>query len=135
MDSGLPCTCGAGQRFLTQRERTAATELCAKTFLSLPFLIGYDYFMWRDEPPEGLSDNFPEDTNYGLVDVNDEITIRERSAESEHFKALREGTSKPIPKWITLDSANLKATVIAAPARDDIDLTIQENLIVELYSR
>ena len=57
------------------------------------------------------------------------------TAENDYFKALREGTSKPIPKWITLDSANLKATVIAAPARDDIDLTIQENLIVELYSR
>ena len=70
-----------------------------------------------------------------LVDVNDVITIREKTAENDYFKALREGTSKPIPKWITLDSANLKATVIAAPARDDIDLTIQENLIVELYSR
>ena len=70
-----------------------------------------------------------------LVDVNDVISIREKSAESEYFKALREGTGKVIPKWITLDSANLKATVIAAPARDDIDLTIQENLIVELYSR
>ena len=70
-----------------------------------------------------------------LVDVNDEITIREKSAESEYFKALREGTGRVIPKWITLDSANLRATVSAAPARDDVDLTIQENLIVELYSR
>ncbi|MBQ4227671.1 MAG: 30S ribosomal protein S4 [Clostridia bacterium] len=70
-----------------------------------------------------------------LVDVNDEITIRAKSAEAEHFKALREGTGKVVPKWLTLDSANLKATVIASPARDDIDLTIQENLIVELYSR
>ena len=70
-----------------------------------------------------------------LVDVNDEITIRAKSAESDYFKAMREGTGKVIPKWITLDSANLKATVTATPARDDIDLTIQENLIVELYSR
>jgi len=70
-----------------------------------------------------------------LVSVNDVITIREKSAEADRFKAMREGTGKVIPKWIALDSANLKATVIAAPARDDIDLTIQENLIVELYSR
>ena len=70
-----------------------------------------------------------------LIDVNDVITIREKSAESDYFKALREGTAKPMPKWLTLDSANLKATVTAAPARDDIDLSIQENLIVELYSR
>jgi len=67
LDSGLPCTGGAGQRFMTQKERTAATELFAKTMLSLPFLIGYDYFMWVDEPAAGISDAFPEDSNYGLV--------------------------------------------------------------------
>ena len=49
--------------------------------------------------------------------------------------ALREGTSRIVPKWIALDSENLKATITDKPARDDIDLTIQENLIVELYSR
>ena len=70
-----------------------------------------------------------------LVNVGDVITIREKSAEAEHFKALREGSGKMVPKWITVDNENLKATVAAAPARDDIDLTIQENLIVELYSR
>ena len=70
-----------------------------------------------------------------LVSVNDVISIREKSAEAEKFKAMREGTTKVLPKWITLDSENLKATVSAAPAREDIDLTIQENLIVELYSR
>jgi len=67
LDSGLPCTNGAGQRFRTQAERTQATELCAKTFLALPFLIGYDYFMWVDEPKNGISKLFPENTNYGLV--------------------------------------------------------------------
>ena len=70
-----------------------------------------------------------------LVDVNDEISIREKSAQSDYFKGLREGTGKPVPKWLTIDSANLKAIVSALPAREDIDLTIQENLIVELYSR
>ena len=70
-----------------------------------------------------------------LVSVNDVISIREKSAEAEKFKAMREGTTKVLPKWITLDCENLKATINAAPAREDIDLTIQENLIVELYSR
>jgi small subunit ribosomal protein S4 len=70
-----------------------------------------------------------------LVDVNDVITVRERSAESEHFKALREGTGRVVPKWLTLDAANLKGTVTAMPQREDIDLTIQEHMIVELYSR
>ena len=70
-----------------------------------------------------------------LVDVNDVITVREKSAEADHFKALREGTGRVIPKWLTVDNANLKATVAAMPAREDVDLTLQEQLIVELYSR
>lgn len=35
--------------------------------LSLPFLIGYDYFMWVDEPPLGVVKGFMENSNYGLV--------------------------------------------------------------------
>ena len=66
LDSGLPCTGGAGQRFQTQALRTQATELFAKTMLSLPFLVGYDYFMWVDEPPEGISEAFPELRHFRL---------------------------------------------------------------------
>ena len=72
LDSGLPCSNGAGQRFRTQAERTAATELMARTLLSLPFMVGYDYFMWVDEPAPGISFNFPEDSNYGLVNERGE---------------------------------------------------------------
>lgn len=78
LDSGLPCTEGAGQRFRTQAERTAATELFAKSMLAMPFVIGYDYFMWVDEPALGISKAFPENTNYGLIsekgDAYPEIT-------------------------------------------------------------
>ena len=70
-----------------------------------------------------------------LVDANDVITVREKSAEQNHFKALREGSNRVIPKWLTVDFENLKATVTAMPAREDIDLSVQEQLIVELYSR
>jgi len=67
LDAGLPSEHGAGQRFLTQTGRTAATKLFAQTMLSLPYLIGYNYFMWVDEPALGISTPFPEDSNYGLV--------------------------------------------------------------------
>ena len=70
-----------------------------------------------------------------IVNVNDVITVRERSSDVEHFKALREGTSRIIPKWLSLDAANLQGAVVALPQRDDIDLTIQEHMIVELYSK
>ena len=70
-----------------------------------------------------------------LVDVNDVISIREKSAESDKFKALREGTGRIIPKWLTVDAENLRGTILAMPQREDIDLTLQEHMIVELYSR
>jgi hypothetical protein len=67
LDAGLPSVHGAGQRFRTQAERARATEITARTMLALPFLVGYDYFMWVDEPALGISAKFPEDSNYGLV--------------------------------------------------------------------
>lgn len=72
LDAGLPCSSGAGQRFRTQKERTQATELFARTLLALPFMVGYDYFMWVDEPSLGISKKFPEDSNYGLVNERGE---------------------------------------------------------------
>ena len=69
------------------------------------------------------------------VKVGDVITLRPASAEKEMFKALREGTSVLTPKWLTFDAPNLTGTVNALPAREDIDLQVQENMIVEFYSR
>ena len=67
LDAGRPSLHGAGQRFRTQSGRVAASGLFAKTLLSLPYFIGYDYFMWVDEPALGMTTSFPEDSNYGLV--------------------------------------------------------------------
>ena len=69
------------------------------------------------------------------VKVGDVITLRQRSTEMEMFKALREGTSIVTPKWLTFDAPNLTGTVNALPAREDIYLQLQENMIVEFYSR
>ena len=71
-----------------------------------------------------------------LVKPGQVITVRERSRDLDHLKELREqGAAKPIPKWLDLDAANLTGKVVALPQRDDIDLTIEEHLIVEFYSR
>ena len=69
------------------------------------------------------------------VKVGDVITLRQRSAEMEMFKVLREGTTVVTPKWLTFDAPNLTGTVNALPAREDIDLAVSENMIVEYYSR
>ena len=70
-----------------------------------------------------------------LVNVGDVIAIRERSYDVEQFKAMREGTGRIVPKWLTIDAANLSGTVAALPKKEDIDMSIEEHLIVELYSR
>ena len=51
------------------------------------------------------------------------------------FKSLREGTTVLTPKWLSFDAPNLTGNVSALPARDDIDLQVAENMIVEYYSR
>ena len=72
LDSGLPCTKGAGQRFDTQAQRTEAFGVYQKMLFSLPFMVGSHFFMWVDEPALGISSTFPENTNYGLVDEKGE---------------------------------------------------------------
>ena len=69
------------------------------------------------------------------VKAGDVITVRQQSSQLEMFKVLREGTSVVTPKWLTFDAPNLTGKVEALPQRDDIDFELQENLIVEFYSR
>jgi len=72
LDSGLPCLHGAGQRFLTQTERAKAVELFARTMYGLPFMAGYLFFKWSDQPYYGRKSELSENTNYGLVNADDE---------------------------------------------------------------
>ena len=70
------------------------------------------------------------------VAVGDVITVKERSRGLERLKNLREsGLGRPVPKWLELDAANLTGKVVALPEREDLDLSIEEHFIVELYSR
>jgi len=69
------------------------------------------------------------------VKEGDEITIKKTSQDIERFKELRESEARPMPSWLSMDNANLTGRVIAAPQREDIDLTIEEHLIVEYYSK
>ena len=69
------------------------------------------------------------------VKQGDVITVRSQSSQLEMFKALREGTTVVTPKWLTFDAANLTGTVVALPAREDVDFEPQMQMIVEFYSR
>ncbi len=64
------------------------------------------------------------------------VALKESSRGIEKIKANIEANAfRPAPKWLEYDANNAVAKVVAAPARDDIDLPIEEHLIVELYSK
>ncbi len=71
-----------------------------------------------------------------LVKAGDSIAIKEKSRSSEKIKAVLDITdSRVVPGWLSVDKNSLSATVVKMPAREDIDLPIEEHLIVELYSK
>lgn len=71
-----------------------------------------------------------------LVKPGEVISLKESSRSLDKFKAsLETNASRPMPKWLEMDRNKLEAKVLALPAREDIDLPIEEHLIVELYSK
>ncbi len=69
------------------------------------------------------------------VSVGDTIAVKSKSAALDKFKAVAEQATRPIPKWLAFDPVKLTGSIVANPDREDIDLTIEEHLIVELYSK
>ena len=71
------------------------------------------------------------------VKAGDVIEVAESSRSSEIFKRLL-GQDAPvflIPAWMEREKNALKGTVTRLPAREDIDVPVEEHLIVELYSK
>lgn len=69
-DSGLPNTRGAGRPLDTQSERAEHFERYVTALASLPFVVGYHWFQYSDQPPEGRFDG--ENSNFGLVRGDDQ---------------------------------------------------------------
>jgi small subunit ribosomal protein S4 len=71
-----------------------------------------------------------------LLKPGDVIALKEKSKESEKVKSILEANAtRPVVKWLDLDRNTCQATVVSLPAREDIDLPIEEHLIIELYSK
>jgi small subunit ribosomal protein S4 len=65
-----------------------------------------------------------------------QITLREKSREiSRVIGALEALEGRAVPQWLELDKERFEGTVKALPVREDVTLPIEEQLIVELYSR
>ena len=64
------------------------------------------------------------------------ISLTEKGKSMQKIKEnIEDNAFRAAPKWIEYDKNNLTAKIVAVPAREDIDMPIEEHLIVELYSR
>ncbi len=71
-----------------------------------------------------------------LVKPGDIIAVREFSRGNMYFKEVSQILDDDrIPAWLSLDPTNLTGKVVDLPSRDDIDVSLNEQLIVEYYSR
>ena len=71
-----------------------------------------------------------------LVKPGDIIAVNESSRSKPYFKEVAQVLDEGrVPAWLSLDLSNLTGKVVALPSRDDIDITLNEQLIVEYYSR
>ncbi|PKN04808.1 MAG: 30S ribosomal protein S4 [Deltaproteobacteria bacterium HGW-Deltaproteobacteria-9] len=71
-----------------------------------------------------------------LVRVGDDIQVRESSRKVERIQeALDTVARRGVPPWLELDKENFKGTVKVFPVRDELTMPVQEQLVVELYSK
>ena len=72
-----------------------------------------------------------------LVKPGDVVEVAEKSRASVKFKRLtgEDAIMVTLPQWLEREKNTLKGTVTKMPAREDIDMPIEEHLIVELYSK
>ena len=70
------------------------------------------------------------------VKEGDVIAVSPKAAKNVLVTASVEAVKgRGVPKWLELDAAGMKGKVLSMPARDDVNFPIQEQLIVELYSK
>jgi len=71
-----------------------------------------------------------------LIKAGDVVEIREKSKGDTRYKLILEVTAgRLVPAWLDVDQEALKGVVKALPAREEIDVPVNEMLIVELYSK
>lgn len=70
------------------------------------------------------------------VRQGDSVAVRQGSVENASIKhAMEEVKGRGIPEWLTLEVSGQSARISSLPTREQINLPVQEQLIVELYSK
>jgi len=68
--------------------------------------------------------------------AGDVVAVAEASKQSDKFKAVLEANaSRPVPVWMDADKEKMSVVITRLPNREDIDFEVNEQLIVELYSK
>ena len=71
-----------------------------------------------------------------IVKEDDEIEVRERTSSRQlATRNMEESQGRAVPEWLTLNADALKATVNRLPSSDEVEVSINVQLIVEFYSR
>ena len=71
-----------------------------------------------------------------LVKPGDVVSVRENKKDTPIIKVNAEANSaRPVPAWLEKDAENLSGKVIRLATREEVDLSVEEHLIVELYSK
>ena len=70
------------------------------------------------------------------VSEGDVIEVREKTSSRQlATRSLEESTARVLPGWLTLDPDGLRGTIARLPEREEMETGINEQLIVEFYSR
>jgi small subunit ribosomal protein S4 len=70
------------------------------------------------------------------VREGDTVAVRERSKQSAAVQhAMEEVKGRGIPEWLSIQADQMSGRIVSLPSRAQINLPVQEQLIVELYSK
>lgn len=90
-------------------------------------LVSHGHFLVNGKPV-----NIP---SY-LLKAGDEVSVKENSRKVTRIMgALETVVRRGVPQWLELDKDNFKARIKTLPVREDLTMPIQEQLVVELYSK
>lgn len=120
--SGCPNTLGADVTVPTQEDRANAFRCYATNVLAQPYMIGYDWFCYHDQPPTGRFDG--ENSSYGLVDIHDSFYTTLLGAITEiNGKAceLHAQSDRPMPVYNPATLADFRDITI--PGTDQAPTT------------
>lgn len=71
-----------------------------------------------------------------LIKIGDVVAVKETSRNLNAIaESLEASVRRGVPQWLELEKENLKGVVKAMPVREDLTMPIQEQLVVELYSK